>query len=42
VRFVVDEVALEQLFSEYFDFSCQSSFFDCSTITNICHLGLVQ
>jgi hypothetical protein len=26
VGFVVDEVALGQVFSEYFGFSCQSSF----------------
>jgi hypothetical protein len=26
VEFVVDKVALGQVFSEYFDFPCQSSF----------------
>jgi hypothetical protein len=43
VGFVVDKVALGQVFSEYFGFPCQSSFhqFFCS-ITIIYHLGLVQ
>jgi hypothetical protein len=42
VGFVVDNVALEQVFSEYFGFPCQSSSTNCSTITIIYHLGLVQ
>jgi hypothetical protein len=36
VGFVVDKVALGQVFPEYFGFPCQSS------ITIIYHLGLVQ
>jgi hypothetical protein len=39
--FVVDKVALGQVFSEYFGFPCQFAFTDCSTII-IYHLGLVQ
>jgi hypothetical protein len=39
VGFVVDKVALEQVFSEYFGFPCQSSF---STITITYRRGLVQ
>jgi hypothetical protein len=42
VGFVVDKVALGQVFSEYFGFPCQSSFHHCSTITIIYRLGLVQ
>jgi hypothetical protein len=37
VGFVVDKVALGQLFSEYFGFPT-----NCSTITLIYHLGLLQ
>jgi hypothetical protein len=40
VGFVVDKVALGQVFSEYFGFPCQFST-NFSTIT-IYHLGLVQ
>jgi hypothetical protein len=41
--FVVDKVAQGQVFSEYFGFPCQSLFHqNCSTITLIYHLGLVQ
>jgi hypothetical protein len=36
--FVVDKVALGQVFSAYFGFPCQS----LSTITITCHPGLVQ
>jgi hypothetical protein len=40
VGFVVDKVALGQVFSEYFDFPCQSSFHQfLHTITY--HPGLV-
>jgi hypothetical protein len=43
VGFVVDKVALEQVFSEYFGFPCQSSFHQfLSTITLTYHPGLVQ
>jgi hypothetical protein len=43
VGFVVDEVALGQVFSEYFGFPCQSSFHQFfSTITLTYHPGLVQ
>jgi hypothetical protein len=42
VGFVVDKVALEQVFSEYFGFPCQFLFRNFSTITIIYHLGLVQ
>jgi hypothetical protein len=38
VGFVVDKVALVQVFSEYFDLHSTN----CSTITIIYHLGLVQ
>jgi hypothetical protein len=40
VGFVVDKMALEQVFSEYFGFPCQSSSTSCSKITLIYHLGL--
>jgi hypothetical protein len=40
VGFVVDKVALGQVFSEYFGFPCQFSFHQYSTITLIYHLGL--
>jgi hypothetical protein len=41
VGFVVDNVVLGQVFSEYFGFPCQSLFHQFfSTITN--HPGLVQ
>jgi hypothetical protein len=36
--FVVDKVALGQVFSEYFNVHSTS----CSTVTIIYHLGLVQ
>jgi hypothetical protein len=36
----MDEVAVQQIFSEYFGFSCQFSFHRLLTI--ICHPGLVQ
>jgi hypothetical protein len=42
VGFVVDEVALGQVFSEYFGFSANLLSTNCSTITIIYHLGLVQ
>jgi hypothetical protein len=42
VGFVVDKVAVGQVFSEYFGFSCQFSFTDCSTFIIIYHPGLVQ
>jgi nucleoside recognition membrane protein YjiH len=41
VEFVVDKVALGQVFSEYFGSPCQSSF-HFSTITIIYHPALVQ
>jgi hypothetical protein len=40
VGFVVDKVALGQVFSEYFDFPCQSSFHQILHPHN--HLGTVQ
>jgi hypothetical protein len=40
VGFVVEKVALGQVFSEYFGFPCHST--NCSTITIIYFLGLVQ
>jgi hypothetical protein len=40
VGFVVDEVALGQFFSEYFDFPCQSSFHQFLHHHN--HPGLAQ
>jgi hypothetical protein len=40
VGFVVDNVALGQVFSEYFGFPCQPSFHQLITLTY--HLGLVQ
>jgi hypothetical protein len=42
VGFVVDKVALRQVFSEYFGFPCQSSSTNFSTITITYHPGLVQ
>jgi hypothetical protein len=42
VGFVVDKVALGQVFSEYFGFPCQSSFTNYSRIILTYHLGLVQ
>jgi hypothetical protein len=42
VGFVVDKVAPGQVFSEYFGFPCQFYSADCSTITIIYHLALVQ
>jgi hypothetical protein len=41
VGFVVDKVALGQVFSEYFDFPCQFSFINFSTITITYHPGVV-
>jgi hypothetical protein len=38
--FVVDKVALGQVFSEYFGFPCNLHSTNCSTITLIYHLGL--
>jgi hypothetical protein len=40
VGFVVDKVALGQVFFEYFGFPCQSSFHQL--LHNHHHLGLVQ
>jgi hypothetical protein len=40
VRFVVDKVALGQVFSKYFGFPCQSSFHQFLNHHN--HLGLAQ
>jgi hypothetical protein len=42
VGFVVDKVALGQVFSEYFGFPCDLHFTNCSTITLTYNLGLVQ
>jgi hypothetical protein len=42
VGFVVDKVALGQVFSEYFGFLCQSSSINCSIIIIIDHPGLIQ
>jgi hypothetical protein len=43
VGYVVDKVALGQVFSKYFGFPCQSSFhLFFSTITLTYHPGLVQ
>jgi hypothetical protein len=43
VGFVVDKVALGQVFSQYFGFPCQVSFHPFfSTITVTYHPGLVQ
>jgi hypothetical protein len=42
VGFVVDKVALAQVFSEYFGFPCQSSFHQLLHMTLTYHLGLVQ
>jgi hypothetical protein len=42
VKFVVDKVALGQVFSEYFGFPCQSSSTNFSTITLTYHPELVQ
>jgi hypothetical protein len=39
---VVDEVALVQVFSEYFGFPCQLSFHRLLLIIIIYHPGLVQ
>jgi hypothetical protein len=40
--FVVDKVALGQVFSEYFGFPANLHSTNCSTITIIYHLGFVQ
>jgi hypothetical protein len=42
VGFVVDKVALGQVFSEYFGFPCQCSLHQFSTITITYRLGLAQ
>jgi hypothetical protein len=42
VRFVVDKVALGQVFSEYFGFPCQSSFHQLVHNQNHLPSGLVQ
>jgi hypothetical protein len=42
VGFVVDKVALGQVFSEYFGFPCHSHSTNFSTNTITYHLGLVQ
>jgi hypothetical protein len=42
VGFVVDKVALRQVFFEYFGFPCQSLFHQFLHITINCLLGLVQ
>jgi hypothetical protein len=42
VVFVVDKVALVQVFSEYFGLPANLYSTKCSTITLIYHLGLVQ
>jgi hypothetical protein len=42
VGFVVDKVALGQVFSEYFSFPCQSSFHQFLQIHHHYHPGLVQ
>jgi hypothetical protein len=42
VGFVVDKVALGQIFSEYFDYPANLHSTDYSKITIIYHLGLVQ
>jgi hypothetical protein len=42
VGFVVDKVALEQIFSEYFGSPANIHSTECSTFTIFLHLGLVQ
>jgi hypothetical protein len=42
VGFVVDKVALGQVFYEYLGFPCQFSFHHCSSFIIIYHPGLVQ
>jgi hypothetical protein len=42
VGFVVDKVALGQVFSEYFGSPANLHSANCSTITLTYHLGLVQ
>jgi hypothetical protein len=42
VGFVVNKVPLGQIFSEYFGFPANLHSTNCSTITIIDHLGLVQ
>jgi hypothetical protein len=42
VGFVVDKVALGQVFSEYFGFSCQFEFHQLLKTIIIYHLGLVR
>jgi hypothetical protein len=42
VGFVVDKVALRKVFSEYYGFTFSLYSTNCSTITIIYHLGLVQ
>jgi hypothetical protein len=42
VGFLVDKVAMGQVFPEYFGFSCQSSFHQLLHSTIVYHLGLVK
>jgi hypothetical protein len=42
VGFIVEKVALRQVFSEYFGLPANSHSTGCSTITIVYHLGLVQ
>jgi hypothetical protein len=42
MEFLVDKLALEQVFSEYFDFLAKRHSTSCSKITIAYHLGLVQ
>jgi hypothetical protein len=42
VKFVVDKVALGQVFSEYFGFPCQFFPTNFSTIAITCHPGLYR
>jgi hypothetical protein len=42
VGFVVDKVALGQVFSEYFDSSANFNSTNLSAMTITCHSGLVQ
>jgi hypothetical protein len=42
VGFVVDKVALGQVFSEYFGFPCQSLFHNFSTVDITYYPGLVR
>jgi hypothetical protein len=42
VGFVVNKVALGQVFSEYFGFPANTHSTDCSTVIIIYHPGLLQ